>query len=163
MTGAGGEGVVWTTGGGLLGTGGAGADGTGVVTDSLTVGAGGITNCQYANAMSPIPMTTAPTAMPMPSPLLLAVLGGTGQATGSGRDGFRSPHCRQNGAAAASVAPQKLHVSSAADMGLDQTAGIPPSTSRVSPGCFTLARRRSLVASIQFASLGSTTPPERVS
>lgn len=162
MTGADGGGSVWTTGGGVLGTGGAGAGGAVVVTDVVSVGAGGITNCQYANAISPMPMITAPTATPMPPPLLLAVVGTDG-ATSSGRDGFRSPHCRQNSAAAASVAPQKLHVSSTSGMGLDQTAGIPPSTARVSPGCVTFARRRSFVASIQFASLGSTTPPERVS
>lgn len=150
-----------TTGAGAAGgwgTGGADTDGAVVVTDVVTVGSGGITNCQYANAMSPIPMTTAPTTMPTRPPLLFAVLGGA-----SGRDGFRSPHCRQNGAVAATVEPQKLHVSSAADMGLDHTAGIPPSTARVRPECFTFARRRSFVASIQFASLGSTTPPERVS
>lgn len=126
------------------GSGGAvgGGAGEGVVTDTVTVGVEGITNCQYANAISPRPTTIAPTATTMPPPPG-AVLGGGGGggATGSGSDGF----------------------SSVPDMRVDQTAGIPPSTSRESPECFTFARRRFFVASIQFASLGSTTPPERAS
>jgi hypothetical protein len=41
------------------------------------------------------------------------------------------------------------------------TAGTPPSTSRLRSGCLAQPRRSSAVASIQLASLGRTTPPER--
>jgi hypothetical protein len=42
------------------------------------------------------------------------------------------------------------------------TAGTPPRTSRVRSGCLAQPRRRSAMASIKFASAGSTTPPERM-